>query len=107
MKSSFRLLPLVAVLTVVTALPLRAQSLVELYDAARAYDATLQSAKSQFDATAARAEQLRAGTLPTLGLGMSLSRTALDANIRLANPAFGAQSPRSAPPIPCTGRSTG
>ncbi len=92
MKSSFRLLPLVAVLTVVTALPLRAQSLVELYEAARAYDATLQSAKSQFDATAARAEQLRAGTLPTLGLGMSLSRTALDANIRLANPAFGAQS---------------
>ncbi len=92
MKSSFRLLPLVAVLSVLTALPVRAQSLVELYDAARAYDAAFQSAKSQYDAAVAKADQSRAGTLPTVGLGMSVSRTALDANIRLANPAFGTQS---------------
>ena len=33
-----------------------AQSLVELYDSARAFDATYQSAKLQFDANLARAE---------------------------------------------------
>jgi outer membrane protein len=92
MKLPSRLLPLVALLGVVTAVPVRAQSLVELFDAARAYDATYQSAKSQYDATVARADQSRAGTLPSVGLGMAMSRTALDANIRLPNPAFGAQS---------------
>jgi outer membrane protein len=92
MKSPFRLLPLVAILGIVAALPVRAQSLVEIYLVARAYDAAFLSAKSQYEATIAKADQSRAGTLPTLGLGMAVSRTALDANIRLPNPAFGAQS---------------
>ena len=92
MNSLFRLLPLVTALSVATALPVRAQSLVDLYEAARAYDASFQSAQSQYEATVARAEQSRAGTLPTVGLGMVVSRTAVDANIRLPNPAFGVQS---------------
>ena len=92
MKSLFRLLPLVASLGAVTAMPAHAQSLVDLYEAARAYDATYQSARSQFDATLARAEQSRAGTLPTVGLAMSMSRTALDSNLNIPNPAFGTQT---------------
>ena len=72
--------------------PARAQSLLELYEAARSYDASYQSARSQYEATLARAEQSRAGTLPTVGLAGSMSRTAIDANVRLANPAFGTQT---------------
>ena len=35
----------------------QAQSLVELYESARAFDATYQSAKLQYDANLARADQ--------------------------------------------------
>ena len=76
MKNNFLLASLAAVITV-AALPVRAQSLVELFDSARNYDAAFQSAKSQFDANLAKAEQTRAGTLPTLGLGANLSRSIL------------------------------
>jgi outer membrane protein len=92
MKSLFRLLPLVAALCAVTAVPAHAQSLVELYEAARTYDASFQSAKLQYDATFARAEQSRAGTLPTVGLAMAMSRSHLNSSARLPNPAFGSES---------------
>ncbi|MBL8335730.1 MAG: TolC family protein, partial [Rhodoferax sp.] len=92
MKFQFRLLPLIAALAAASVLPARAQSLLELYEAARSYDASYQSARSQYEATLARAEQSRAGTLPTVGLAGSMSRTAIDANVRLANPAFGTQT---------------
>lgn len=72
-------------------LPAQAQSLVQLYEAARVYDAAYQSAKLQYDATVAKADQSRAGILPTVGLSASISRTAIDANVRLPNTAFGAQ----------------
>lgn len=45
-----------------------AQSLQTLYEAARAYDATYLSAQKQFVASQAKAEQARAGLLPTAGL---------------------------------------
>ncbi len=86
---SFRLLPVVAVLCAAFATSAHAQSLVDLYEAARPYDASFQSAKSQYEATLAKAEQSRAGTLPTVNLGMAASRTALDVNIKIPNPAFG------------------
>ena len=89
---TLRLLPLAMATALVLAQPVCAQNLVDLYEAARVYDAAFQSARSQYEATLARAEQSRAGTLPTVNLGMAASRSALDANIRLANPAFGAQS---------------
>ena len=92
MKSLFRLLPLVAALSVAPAVPAHAQSLVDLYEAARAYDASFQSARSQYEATVARADQSRAGTLPTVNLGMAMSRTSLDANVRVPNAGFGSQS---------------
>ena len=61
------MLPFIALLSGLCALPVHAQSLVQLYESARAYDATFQSAQSQFDATVARAEQSRAGLLPSVG----------------------------------------
>ena len=56
----------------------RAQSLVELYDSARAFDASYQSAKLQYDANVARAAQAKAGILPTAGLAAGVSRTAFE-----------------------------
>lgn len=53
----------------------QAQSLVELYEAARGFDATYLSARSQFDASVARAEQARAGLLPQVGLGAGANWT--------------------------------
>ena len=50
-----------------------AQSLVELYDSARAYDANYLSAKLQYDANLARAEQARAGMRTTANLSAGLN----------------------------------
>ncbi len=86
----FRLIPLVAAL--LATLPAHAQSLVDLYQAARAYDASFQSVKSQYEATAAKAEQARAGLLPTASLGMAISRSSVDPDTKLASTAFGSQS---------------
>ena len=87
-----RMLPIALALSVAVAAPARAQSLVELYEAARAYDASFQSARSQYEATVARADQSRAGTLPTVNLGMAVSRSAIDSSLKLPNTAFGTQS---------------
>jgi outer membrane protein len=58
--------------------PAMAQSLVELYQSARAFDASYQSSRLQFDANVFRAEQARAGLLPTAGLGAGISRSNFD-----------------------------
>ena len=84
-------LPLTLVLTFCAVLPAHGQSLVQLYETARAYDAAYQSAKLQYEATVARAEQARAGTLPTVGLAMSMSRTFMDANVAVPRTAWGSQ----------------
>jgi outer membrane protein len=55
-----------------------AQSLQELYDAARATDATYLSAKSLYEANLAKADQSKAGILPSAGLSAGLSRSMLD-----------------------------
>ncbi|GAA4334200.1 TolC family outer membrane protein [Variovorax defluvii] len=73
-----RLLPLTAALAAAIALPAHGQSLIELYEAARGYDATYQAARAQYDATLARAAQARAGILPSVGLSAGASRTELD-----------------------------
>ncbi len=54
--------------------PAQAQSLVELLNAARSYDAPWQSAKAQLDASIARADQARAGLRPSAALTGSVSR---------------------------------
>ena len=56
----------------------RAQSLVDIYEAARAFDANFQSAKLQYDANLSKAEQARAGILPTAGLSAGISRSAFE-----------------------------
>jgi outer membrane protein len=71
--------------------PAQAQSLGQLYETARAYDAAYQSARLQYDATVAKAAQSRAGTLPTVGLAASISRTSIDANIKVPSVAYGSQ----------------
>jgi outer membrane protein len=48
---------------------------MDLYTAARGYDATFQSAKSQYDATLARADQAQSLLLPTVGIQASANRT--------------------------------
>ncbi|MFZ3084601.1 TolC family outer membrane protein [Rhodoferax ferrireducens] len=78
---TFRLLPLFVAIGASLALPVQAQSLVDLYQSARDYDATYQSAKSQFDATLARADQAKALLLPTVGLSLGASATNLDSTL--------------------------
>ncbi|MBS0292572.1 MAG: TolC family outer membrane protein [Proteobacteria bacterium] len=57
--------------------PAQAQSLSALVEQARGYDAAWQAARAQLQAATNRAEQARAGLLPTAGLtaGVSYSRT--------------------------------
>ncbi len=81
MKSLLRpalcLLPLPLAAAFATA-PAQAQSLLELYNAAREHDATYQSARAQNEAAQHRAEQARAGLLPTANLSASRSETDLE-----------------------------
>jgi outer membrane protein len=53
----------------------QAQSLVNLYESARAFDATYLAARLQYDANLARADQARANILPTAGLSAGATRT--------------------------------
>lgn len=55
-----------------------AQSLVELHELAKAYDASHQSARLAYDAAVAKADQARAGLLPTAGLSSGMSWTNVD-----------------------------
>jgi outer membrane protein len=56
----------------------QAQSLVNLYESARAFDASYLSARLQYDANLARADQARASVLPTAGLSAGATLTDLD-----------------------------
>lgn len=61
--------------------PAQAQSLQELFEAARQYDATFLAAQAQFEADKARAEQARAGVLPNVGLSAGASWTRTDSSV--------------------------
>ncbi|PUE24092.1 channel protein TolC [Limnohabitans sp. JirII-29] len=74
----FRALPLAAAMAFAFAPAAQAQSLVELYDAARGYDASYMSAKSQYEANLAKANQTLGGILPNIALSASASRTYFD-----------------------------
>ncbi|RYF14709.1 MAG: channel protein TolC [Comamonadaceae bacterium] len=73
-----RLLPLAAATLLALAGTARAEGLLELYEAARAYDAAWQSARAQYDANVARGEQGRAGILPQAGLSAGVTRSAFE-----------------------------
>ncbi|MET3441042.1 outer membrane protein [Variovorax paradoxus] len=77
LQSTARLLvpAFATLLTAILALPAHGQSLIELYESARSYDATYQGARAQYDATLARAAQAKAGILPAVGLSAGVSHT--------------------------------
>ena len=56
----------------------RAQSLQELYEAARGYDATFQAARALLDSAQYRAEQAKALNRPSVGLQVAAARTTSD-----------------------------
>ena len=82
--------------------PVQAQSLVALYESARAFDASYQSAKLQYEANLARAEQAKAGILPSAGVAVGVSRNrventtpAIDSNFTTQNATLSATQPLS------------
>ena len=76
--NTFRHLPLFVAVGAALALPVQAQSLVDLYESARGFDASYQSAKSLYTATLTRADQARAAILPSANLALGLSRSSQD-----------------------------
>ncbi|CAN7319153.1 TolC family outer membrane protein [Variovorax sp. LjRoot84] len=84
-----RLLPLSVALAAAFALPAHGQSLIDLYESARSYDATYQAARSQYDASLARAAQAKAGILPAVGLSAGASHTELDVDTPVGNTSRG------------------
>ena len=70
----------------------QAQSLVELYDSARAYDASYQSAKLQYEANLAKADQAKAGILPTAGLAAGVTRTGFENTVPAIDRSFNTQN---------------
>ncbi len=77
LRPTLRLLPL-SLAAAFAALPAQAQSLLNLYEAARGHDAAYQSARATFEAARHRAEQARAGLLPSANLTSTRSETQLD-----------------------------
>jgi outer membrane protein len=77
LRPTLRLLPLSLAMAFAVA-PVRAQSLLDLYQAAREHDAAYQSARAQYEAARHRAEQARAGLLPSATLSGSRSETQQD-----------------------------
>jgi outer membrane protein len=85
-----RLLPLAAATMLAFYGTARAQGLLELYEAAKAYDAGWQSARNQYEANIARANQSRAGILPQAGLtgGVGRNHVITDVGPSTAQPGF-------------------
>ncbi len=89
------LLPLLVAMGAGFAGVAQAQSLVELFNAAKTYDATYQSAKSQADATLAKGAQARAGVLPTVGLDAGINQSNTDSSLSaISGKSVGNQSVR-------------
>ena len=86
--NAFRLLPLSLALGAALTLPAQAQSLVALYESARAFDASYQSVKSLFDATLAKSEQARAGLLHTIGVSANASLSTIDNTLARSKQGF-------------------
>lgn len=70
----------------------QAQSLVELYESARAFDANFQSAKLQYDANLARADQAKAGILPSAGFSAGASRIGVENTTPSINTSYNTQN---------------
>ena len=74
---AFRLPPLTLAIAAALALPAQAQSLQELYEAARGHDAAYQAARSQYEANLHKADQAKAALLPTVNFTAGASSSSL------------------------------
>jgi outer membrane protein len=92
LRPYMRFLPLSIALAAAFALPARAQNLLDLYESARAYDATWQSAKAQYDANLFRAEQAKAAVLPSANLGAGVTRSNFENTVPVTDRSFTTQS---------------
>jgi outer membrane protein len=70
----------------------QAQSLTELYEAARGYDATFLAARSAHEASLARAEQARAGLRPQAGLAAGANWNRRDSSADVLDSTYNSQS---------------
>jgi outer membrane protein len=70
----------------------RAQSLQELYEAARGYDATYLSARAQADSAQYRLAQVKSLRLPTANMTASTARSGSDVPARLGESFYGTSS---------------
>ena len=86
--SPLRRLPLAALLSLAFAGASQAQSLVDIYEMAKGYDATYLSAKAQYDANLAKADQGKAQLLPLVALSGGATRNQLEAHSTPANSSF-------------------
>lgn len=73
-----RILPLTLSLAAVFTGAAQAQSLVQLYEAAKVYDASFKAAQAQYQANLAKAAQAKALLRPSAGLGATVSETDFD-----------------------------
>ena len=74
-SSLFRPLPIALAVVLSFSSSVQAQSLVDLYEIARGYDASFISAKAQYEANLAKANQTLGGILPNISLGSTATRT--------------------------------
>ncbi len=90
--NTYRLLCLPLAITAALALPAQAQSLVDLYESAKGFDASYQSAKSLYEANLYKAAQARAAILPSANLAMGVNRTNITSDLASAERSYGNQS---------------
>ena len=71
----FRPLPIALAVVLSFSSSAHAQSLIDLYEVARGYDASFISAKAQYEANLAKANQTLGGILPNIAMTTSATRT--------------------------------
>ncbi len=91
-RTPFRLLTLPIVLGAAFSSPAQAQSLQQLYESARAYDAAWQSAKAQYDANLFKAEQAKSAILPTANLSGGVTRIKVENTVPAFEKAYTSQT---------------
>ncbi|NBW68347.1 MAG: channel protein TolC [Betaproteobacteria bacterium] len=74
-RNLFRPLPIALAAVLSFSSAVQAQSLIDLYEIARGYDASFISAKAQYEANLAKANQTLGGILPNISMTTSATRT--------------------------------
>ncbi|MES2784469.1 MAG: TolC family outer membrane protein [Pseudomonadota bacterium] len=90
--SAWKFTPVACVLAAAFVQTAQAENLLQLYESARGYDASWQSAKAQYDANLFRAEQARAAMLPSANLSAGLTRSNFDSTTPAVERTFGTQA---------------